>query len=165
VPKVDCWRLLGISTDAGPAEVRAAFARRARDVHPDSGGTGDGLTLRLLAEARDEALAYLGEQTGERPPNSPGQRWDAKSKADPPDHGDGPAKGEGIACHGCGRLFPPERLEHQLVGGGIRGRAGSSMALVCRACAVRAEERRKNRRFIALAVCLGAVIFLGLALV
>ena len=75
VAKVDCWRLLGISSDAGPAEVRGAFARRARDVHPDSGGTGDGLTLRLLAEARDEALAYLGERNDDlRPTSQRGER-------------------------------------------------------------------------------------------
>ena len=68
MPRVDCWRLLGISPEAGPAEVRAAFARRARDAHPDGGGTGDGLTLRLLAEARDEALAFLRERTDSRLP-------------------------------------------------------------------------------------------------
>jgi hypothetical protein len=134
-------------------------------VHPDTGGTGDGLTLRLLAEARDEALAYLGAQADDDSSKSPDHGWDARPKADPPNQGDGPGKGEGIACHGCGRIFSLERLEHQLVGGGIRGLAGSSMAPVCRACAMRAEERRKNRRFIAVAVYLGAVIFLWLTLV
>ena len=45
------------ATLASPAPadaVRAAFAKRARDVHPDSGGTGDGLTMTLLVDAREE---------------------------------------------------------------------------------------------------------------
>src|SRR3954465_14378216 len=59
MPRVDCWRLLEISPAASAADIRAAFARRVQDVHPDAGGTGDGLTMRLLLEARDEALARL----------------------------------------------------------------------------------------------------------
>ena len=39
------------------------------------------------------------------------------------------------------------------------------MALVCRACAARTQERRKNRQFIALAVSMAALFLLGLALV
>jgi curved DNA-binding protein CbpA len=153
MPRVDCWRLLGISPEAGASEVRAAFARRARDVHPDGGGTGDGLTLRLLAEARDEALAVLRERTERRHP-------DPRS----PDLGHEPAGGERLPCHGCGRPFPRERLEHRLLAGGLRGRAGSAVALVCRACAARAEEKRKNRRFLALAACLAALFLLALSL-
>jgi curved DNA-binding protein CbpA len=154
MPRVDCWRLLGISPDAGAAEVRAAFARRARDVHPDGGGTGDGLTLRLLAEARDEALALLRERAERRDPDPR-----------PPDLGREPSGGEGLPCHGCGRPFPRERLEHRLLAGGLRGRAGSSVALVCRACAVRAEDKRRNRRFLALAAALAASFLLALSLV
>jgi curved DNA-binding protein CbpA len=155
MPRVDCWRLLGISPDAGAAEVRAAFARRARDVHPDGGGTGDGLTLRLLAEARDEALALLRERAERRHPDPR-----------PPDPGREPSGGEGLPCHGCGRPFPRERLEHRLLAGGLlRGRAGSAVALVCRACAARAEEKRRNRRFLALAAALAASFLLALSLV
>jgi hypothetical protein len=165
MPRVDCWRLLGISPEAGAAEVRAAFARRARDVHPDGGGTGDGLTLRLLAEARDEALALLRERTERRHPASrPGGRGAAPTPA-PPDPGHEPSSGEGLPCHGCGRPFPRERLEHRLLAGGLRGRAGSTVALVCRACAARAEEKRKNRRFLALAACLAALFLVALVLV
>jgi curved DNA-binding protein CbpA len=154
MPRVDCWRLLGISPEAGAAEVRAAFARRARDVHPDGGGTGDGLTLRLLAEARDEALALLRERTERRHPDP-----------QPPDLGREPSSSEGLSCHSCGRPFPRERLEHRLLAGGLRGRAGSIVALVCRACATRAEEKRKNRRFLALAACLAALFLVALVLV
>jgi hypothetical protein len=39
------------------------------------------------------------------------------------------------------------------------------MVLVCRACAARAEEKRKNRRFVALAAGLAAMFLLALALV
>ena len=60
MPKVDCWCLLGVAPDASAEEVRAGFAKRVRDVHPDSGGTGDALTMRLLVEARDEALGLAG---------------------------------------------------------------------------------------------------------
>ena len=161
MPRVDCWRLLGISPEAGPAEVRAAFARRARDVHPDGGGTGDGLTLRLLAEARDEALAYLRERNGHPSGSQPG-RGDPTAETDA---GRDQVDGDDVECHRCGRLFPRERLKHELVTGGLRGRAGSTMALVCRACAAQVEERRKNRRFIALAVSMAALFLLGLALV
>jgi hypothetical protein len=165
MPRVDCWRLLGISPEAGPAEVRAAFARRARDAHPDGGGTGDGLTLRLLAEARDEALAFLRERTDGRHPASRPPGRDTIAATYPADASRGQADGGEIACHGCGRLFPRERLEHQLLAGGLRGRAGSTMALMCRACAARAEERHRNRRFAALAACMAALFLLGLALV
>jgi hypothetical protein len=165
VPKVDCWRLLGISPEAGAAEVRSAFARRARDAHPDGGGTGDGLTLRLLAEARDEALAYLRERTEDHPPASQTGGRGAKAATYPPDADRDQANVDDTACHGCGRLFPRERLEYRLLTRSLRGRAGSTMALVCRACAAKAEERRKNRRFIALAVCMAALFLLGLALV
>ena len=161
MPRVDCWRLLGISPDAGAAEVRAAFARRARDVHPDGGGTGDGLTLRLLAEARDEALALLRERSEHRhaEPRLDGRGAAAARAAPPPDL----ASGEQLPCHGCGRPFPRERLEHRLQAGGLRGRAGSVVALVCRACAARAEEKRKNRRFLAMAACLAALFLLALS--
>jgi hypothetical protein len=152
MPRVDCWRLLGISPDARAAEVRAAFARRARDVHPDGGGTGDGLTLRLLAEARDEALALLRERTERRRPASPDPGHDRPS-------------GDGWPCHACGRPFPRDRLEHRLLARGLRGRAGSVVVLVCRSCAARAEEKRQNRRFVALAACLAALFLLALSLV
>ena len=46
MPKIDCWRLLGLPPGARADQVRAAFAQRARDVHPDGGGSGDGLTMR-----------------------------------------------------------------------------------------------------------------------
>ena len=163
MPKIDCWRLLGISPDAGPAEVRAAFARRASDVHPDGGGTGDGLTLRLLTEARDEALAYLSGRTEGRHSTRPSRRRSQAGAADPTE-GRAQADGADRACASCGRLFPHERLQHQLMAGGILGRAGSTMALVCRACATRAQEQRRNRRFIAAAVCVASAFLLGLTL-
>ena len=60
MPSVDCWSLLGIPRGASADEVKNAYARRVRDVHPDAGGTGDGLTLSLLKAARDEALGQVG---------------------------------------------------------------------------------------------------------
>src|SRR5918911_1096178 len=67
MPKVDCWRLLGVAPEASAEEVRAGFAKRVRDVHPDSGGTGDALTMRLLVEARDEALGLAGRRASGGP--------------------------------------------------------------------------------------------------
>ena|SRR5688572_13581875 len=93
--RVDCWRLLGVAPDATAAEVRAAYARRVRDAHPDSGGTGDGLTLRLLREARDEAVA-----------RSEGRAGDARGEA------------RDQVCAACRRRFPREQLAPRRVRGG-----------------------------------------------
>jgi hypothetical protein len=46
--------ILGVAADAGPAEIKAAYARLMRSVHPDKGGT-DGLAAQLNA-ARDRLL-------------------------------------------------------------------------------------------------------------
>ena len=102
MPKVDCWRLLGVAPDASAEEVRAGFAKRVRDVHPDSGGTGDALTMRLLVEARDEALGLAGRRAG----GGPRQPWDEGAG------GERAAGGE-HRCHVCRQVFARDELAYR----------------------------------------------------
>jgi hypothetical protein len=164
MPRVDCWRLLGVSPEASAEEVRAAFARRVQDVHPDAGGTGDGLTLRLLLEARDEALALIGART---PPcrGRGATRAGAASAAGsrpaqrhpPPDQAAG-----GYPCSACGQPFPHDQLRHELAGRGFWRRTRSAMVLLCPACLGHAEERRKNARFLLRSACVAGLFLLAL---
>ncbi|MBB5787186.1 J domain-containing protein [Jiangella mangrovi] len=49
VAQIDYYDILDIRPSAGPEEIRAAYHRAARSVHPDAGGTAD--MFRLVAEA------------------------------------------------------------------------------------------------------------------
>lgn len=53
-----CWEILGLTSAASDADVKAAWRKRIGDVHPDQGGTHDA-TAELNA-ARDEALRRIG---------------------------------------------------------------------------------------------------------
>src|SRR5215203_2847400 len=105
MPSIDCWRLLGISSDASVEDVRTAFARRAKDVHPDSGGTGDGLTMSLLIDAREDALGRieLRDQAKRLPASPSGQS--TSSTASPPSSkrkkASGLPKGRRYPCYVC----------------------------------------------------------------
>lgn len=129
---IDCWRLLGISPPATADEVRAAFAKRARDVHPDSGGTGDSLTMSLLVDAREEALAQATE--GGRSAH----RADTGRAA-----GTGSPSG---TCHVCRQTFPPGRLYENRIYRGFRGRPKAGMVLMCIACACQIEADYAQRK-------------------
>jgi hypothetical protein len=48
------WELLGVSKDATLAELKAAYRKRAIELHPDRGG--DAETFRRLLAAYDEAV-------------------------------------------------------------------------------------------------------------
>lgn len=62
MPKGDCWERLRVDAGASAAEVRAAYRRRVRELHPDHGGGGDGAVMRALQDARAEALAAIGRR-------------------------------------------------------------------------------------------------------
>lgn len=60
--------LLGVAADATADEVRAAFRRRVRSLHPDQGGPGGDMDafvvarsvlLRLVADRTPESAAYV----------------------------------------------------------------------------------------------------------
>jgi hypothetical protein len=51
VPEVDYYAVLGVGKTASPAEVKAAYRRLAKTLHPDAGGTVG--TFQLLREAYD----------------------------------------------------------------------------------------------------------------
>ncbi len=139
--RIDCWRLLGVSADADADAVRAAFTRRARDVHPDGGGTGDSLTMRLLVEARDEALLLVAGRSrtssarGERPRPRP-----QASAGVPP-----------LRCYSCGREVPRERQTKRSRWGGLRLRLKGKKAPICAACAKQRrayDPEQRNRRLL-----------------
>jgi hypothetical protein len=152
MPRVDCWRLLGISPDADAGEVRGAFARRVQDVHPDTGGTGDGLTMHLLVEARDEALALIGDQ----------QARESRSRSRKSDTSRSRPNRDEDLCYACSRPLPRDQLKHELVHRGFWRRPASVMVVLCQACAARAEERRKNYRFLIRAACFAGLVLAAL---
>ena len=45
------YTALGITPEASAAEVKRAYRARAKEMHPDTGGAGDGTTFRTLTEA------------------------------------------------------------------------------------------------------------------
>lgn len=49
------YQILGVPADATPRQIRAAFRRRAREVHPDVSGRGSEAFLQLF-----EAYSVLG---------------------------------------------------------------------------------------------------------
>ncbi len=53
----DPWATLGVARGADRAEIRRAYRRRARELHPDATGTDTTSAMAHLNRARDEALA------------------------------------------------------------------------------------------------------------
>lgn len=49
-----CWDILGVRPGASADEISAAYRAKARSMHPDAGGTEDGMSE--LNRARDEAI-------------------------------------------------------------------------------------------------------------
>ena len=153
MPKVDCWRLLGVAPDASAEEVRAGFAKRVRDVHPDSGGTGDALTMRLLVEARDEALGLAGRRAsgGTRRPRDEGE-------------GDERAAGREQRCHVCRQVFARGELAYRRTAEGFWMRASERRVPMCPACAAAVWDRREKaaRLKAALLIVAAGALVLGL---
>ncbi|MCX3063421.1 J domain-containing protein [Streptomyces beihaiensis] len=63
----DAYRLLGVPNDASREDIRAAFKRRMKDVHPDRapGGSDEELS-RLLIVARDVLLNHRSDYDAAR---------------------------------------------------------------------------------------------------
>ena len=162
--RVDCWRLLGISPDSSAAEVRAGFAKRVRDVHPDRGGTGDGLTLSLLVEARDEALSLIAsrEDGGHGHADSSSFRSGRSDR-----HNGGGARER--ECAACGQVFPRHELVYERLARSPRARGGTDGGRVplCLSCAAEVWDAREKRRLLGAAVAIlaagGAALILLLA--
>jgi hypothetical protein len=64
MPLDDARRLLGVSSDATIADIRAAHRRLIARVHPDAGGSAE-LAIRIN-EARDALVADLTRSGGRR---------------------------------------------------------------------------------------------------
>jgi hypothetical protein len=64
MPVEDARRLLGVSADAGLADIRAAHRRLIARVHPDAGGSAE-LASRINA-ARDALVADVTRAAGRR---------------------------------------------------------------------------------------------------
>ena len=52
-PKESCWQVLDVAPDAPPQDIERAYQQKARQLHPDRGGTSD--AMARLNAARDEA--------------------------------------------------------------------------------------------------------------
>ncbi len=64
MPLEDARRLLGVSSDADLAEIRAAHRRLIARVHPDAGGSEE--LARRINAARDTLIADLTRSAGRR---------------------------------------------------------------------------------------------------
>ena len=51
---------LGLPSTATAQEVRARYREKARALHPDAGGSGDGRKMRKLQDAYQDALTEVG---------------------------------------------------------------------------------------------------------
>jgi hypothetical protein len=67
MPLAEAMALLGVPPDYTKADVLSAFRRKAKEGHPDAGGTAE--MFRKLIEARDRLLAAIG--TSAPPPKQP----------------------------------------------------------------------------------------------
>jgi len=135
MPSVDCWSLLGIPCGASADEVKQAYARRVRDVHPDSGGTGDGLTMSLLKAARDEALGQARQQgmAFSRPPKPVRAQKTPKVRMH--------------SCNVCGQSIPRDQLGYFRIHSGFHGRPKSTQVLVCASCTHIVATDKKEREW------------------
>lgn len=149
MPSVDCWSLLGLPRGASVDEIRNAYAQRVRDVHPDAGGTGDGLTMSLLKDARDEALGLAGQPATAlaRPPK-------ARAPMAP--------KVSGRPCNVCGQRMPRDHLDFYRIHAGFNGRPKSAKVLVCAPCThvVAADRKRREFEKLVVGLCMMAAFIL-----
>lgn len=155
--RIDCWRLLGLPPGASADQVRAAFARRARDVHPDGGGTGDSLTMRLLVEARDEALELIGR--GEAAPAAADGQARAARQAQP--------RSDVRRCYACGAPMPQAAAPKRRFRPGMGDGRSAAGAPLCAACARRRQARdpeRRKRRLLLGTLALSTIATIALAL-
>jgi len=65
---VDPYQVLGIRPDADTGQIRTAYRRRARHVHPDAGGDDDAFTRLQDAYRRALHLRSTGRSAGAPPP-------------------------------------------------------------------------------------------------
>jgi len=65
----DLYQILGVDRDAKPADIKAAFRRRAKDLHPDHGGDPEEFRLVKLAYdvLTDPEQRRHYDETGETP--------------------------------------------------------------------------------------------------
>lgn len=63
---VSCYAVLGLQLDASIAEIRAAYKRRALEVHPDKGGSSAEFQLVLAAfeQFRGQKITNEGLEPG-----------------------------------------------------------------------------------------------------
>jgi hypothetical protein len=52
-----CWAILGLEPGAAPADITSAYRAKARDLHPDVGGSE--AAMSELNRARDEAMSAV----------------------------------------------------------------------------------------------------------
>lgn len=59
-PPKSCWEILGVPPGAAEADVQRAWREKARNTHPDQGGSHAGMAE--VNAARDAALKLIGEK-------------------------------------------------------------------------------------------------------
>jgi len=111
----DAFAVLGLTRDAGEAELRAARRRMAKELHPDHAG-GDTVRMRHLNEAFDRALEALQHGTAKAKPSSPDLDGSSPAPDDPPQP---PVRVPGRVAHDVASFtieaLPAEAFEALLV--------------------------------------------------
>lgn len=164
VTRLKAYRLLGLTPDATPAEVRSAFRRKVMEQHPDTAVEGaGGSTVQELVDAYHLLLGSVDADrdgvTGLDRGSTSGYRIEVDHRP-PPDQprASRPCQGCGGAgirrrfstCTGCGGAGHMTILDARRVRrsrcGSCGGRGGMRTVEVCPVCGGAGIERRGTQR-------------------
>lgn len=126
------YALLGLPPGASPAEVKAAYRRLVKNVHPDRNRSAEaGLEFSRISEAYAALKEVIAEE-GAAPSASPRFASDDEPFPDQP-----------YACDGCGRVTAQPRFAafHRVKSVLVWSFRASELGIFCRDCADHAAAR------------------------